>query len=98
MTRYSGRQAWCGVCGEVVYDFPEGVPLVIQNLDCTRLPDGRARWFSRDFQAVIHECPQDWISAAAERMVVSLESRPTFDFISRPIPGIDTERVAEVVR
>lgn len=44
----------CGTCGEVIYF---GHNMIIQNHKITELPDGRVRWFSRDFGMVVHECP-----------------------------------------
>lgn len=50
--RVEGATISCGSCGEVVY--PDC--LVLANHTITLEADGRARWFSRDFNAVVHLC------------------------------------------
>lgn len=64
----SGNAVSCGVCREVVYDNARA----IVNHDFTMLPDGRAKWFSRDFGLVIHLCDEKYgVVAEAERALFS---------------------------
>lgn len=56
----------CGTCGEVVYENIR----VISHHNFQRLPDGRWRWKSMLFGAVVHECdPAFSIHAEVERIL-----------------------------
>jgi hypothetical protein len=49
----------CGVCGDVIYENC----FVFANHDIT-VSDAGARWYSRDFGVVVHECDLDAMTAS----------------------------------
>ena len=56
----NGFEVSCAACRVVVY--PECH--IIRRHTFTRLPDGRIRWFSHDFNTVVHLCGEDTTAVA----------------------------------
>lgn len=61
--RVHGATLSCAGCGQVIYPDCR----VLANHTISTLPDGRVRWWSRDFELVVHVCDTTVAGAAAER-------------------------------